>query len=66
MFSVKMFDAEYGVEKTIRHVVSVSIYNGQMRGKDFQDVEFVLSSDVFENPCIYIADDIQTVDDWGE
>ena len=66
MFSVKMFDAENGVEKTIRHVVSVSIYNGQMRVKDFQEVEFVLPPDKFEYNCIYITDDIQTVDDWGE
>ena len=66
MFSVKMFDAENGVEKTIRHVVSVSIYNGQLRAKDFQDVEFVLPSDEFAHNCIYIDEDIQTVDDWGE
>ena len=66
MISVKMFDALNGVEKTVRHVESVAIYNGQMRIKDCQDVEFVLPSDEFEQNCIYIADDIQTVDDWGE
>lgn len=66
MISVKMFDALNGVEKTVRHLESIAIYNGQMRCKENDDVEFFIPEDDLEHYCFYISDDIITVDDWGE
>lgn len=67
MISVKMFDALNGVEKTVRHLESIAIYNGQMRCKENDnDAEFFISEDELEHYCFYISDDIITVDDWGE
>ena len=66
MISVKMFDAENEVDETIRHLESITIYNGQMRCKESEDVEFIIPEGELEHYCFYISDDIITVDDWGE
>ena len=67
MISVKMYDALNGVEKTVRHVESVAIYNGQIRVKEKgTETEFFIPEDESEHYCLFIADDIQCVDDWGE
>lgn len=66
MISVKMFDAENGVEKTVRHLESISIYNGQMRCKESEDLAFIIFADELDHYCFYISDDIITVDDYGE
>lgn len=66
MVSVKMFDAENGVEKTVRHLESIAIYNGQMRCKKSEDVTFIIPADELEHYCFYISEDIITVDDYGE
>lgn len=66
MISVKMFDAENGVEKTVRHLESIAIYNGKMRCKESEGVEYIIPADEFEHYCFYISDDIITVDDWRE
>lgn len=63
---VRMYDAEEGVTKEVKNVVRVAMYNGELKIKDNQEVEFFIPPDELEHYCIYVADDIQCVDDWGE
>ena len=53
---VKLYDARNGVEKVIKNVVSVAMYNGKMIITDNNDVEFVLPQDEIGNHVAYIAD----------
>ena len=67
MISVKMYDALNGVEKTIRHAESCAIYNGQLRVKEKGTAtEFFIPEDELEHYCLFISDDVQTLDDWGD
>ena len=66
MISVTMFDALNRVEKIVRHLESIAIYNGQMCCKENDDVEFFITEDELEHYCFYISDVSITVDGWGE
>ena len=54
--SVKAYDAHNGVEKIIRNVTRIAVYNGEMFITDVNDVEFVISSDEIGHHVFYISD----------
>ena len=53
---VKLYDAHNGVEKVIKNVVKIAMYNGEMFITDNNDVEFVLPPDEIGHHVAYITD----------
>ena len=58
---VRMYDAHNGVIKEVRNAVWIAMYNGTLRVKDNQDVEYFIPPDAFEHYCVYVIDDVEEI-----